>query len=106
MREPVVRVIGIGFAAGSAVHAAAFLLMGLGLFLYGTTYPAWRHVVMAAVDAGIAWIAWRRPAWLLAALAAWVLEQTLTNGVEPFSLLVVAAMVALAIERRRTRRCT
>jgi len=67
-------VTAIGFAAGSALHAVAFLLIGLGIYLYGLDYPAWRHPVMASADAAIAWIAVRRPQWLILALATWVIE--------------------------------
>ena len=100
----VARVTAIGFAAGSALHAVAFLLIGLGIYLYGLDYPAWRHPVMASADAAIAWIAVRRPQWLILALATWVIEQTMVNGFGVLCALVTVAIVAEVVATRVTKR--
>src|SRR4051812_1072313 len=89
----------LGFAIGAAVHATAFLLIGAGILLYGPTYPAWRHVLMAAADGAISWIGFRHPAWLFVALPTWVAEQLVVNGFGVVSAVVIAAIVALAWER-------
>jgi len=98
----VARLTALGFAIGSAVHATAFVVMWFGIRWYGPTYPAWRHVVMAAIDASIAMIGIRRPAWLLVALPAWIAEQWIVNGFNPECALVTVAVVALAWTRTRT----
>jgi len=72
--------VGIAFACGGLVHATGFVLHEFGVEQY-RNYPAWRHPIMAAVDATIVWIAFRRPRWLPAALAAFLLEQTAVNGI-------------------------
>jgi len=87
------RGIAFWFAAGAAVHATGFMLIGLGVDLYGPGYPAWRHAVMAIVDASIAWTAMRHPRWLFVALPAWAAEQALVNG---FGFFPIAALVAVA----------
>jgi hypothetical protein len=73
-------VVGIAFACGGLVHAAGFVLHKFGVELY-RNYPAWRHPIMVVVDATIAWIAIRRPRWLFAALAGFLLEQIAVNGI-------------------------
>jgi len=100
----VARVIAIGFAVGAAVHATGFALIGLGVDLYGPTYPAWRHAVMALVDASIAWIALRQPGWLFVALPAWAVEQALVNGFGIFPIIALGAVASLAWERWCWRR--
>jgi len=75
--------------------------MGAGILLYGPTYPAWRHVVMATVDGAISWIGFRHPVWLLVALPAWVAEQLVVNGFGVEPAVVIAAIAALAWERTR-----
>ena len=79
-RYRIARLIALGLAVGSAIHFMAFVLIGFGVYLYGPAYPTWRHPVMATADAVIAGIASRRPQWLVVALLAWVIEQTLRNG--------------------------
>ena len=98
------RVVAIGFAAGAAVHAAGFALMLFGVDLYGPTYPAWRHAVMAIVDATVAWVGWRQQRWLFVALPAWAAEQTLVNGFGVFPVVALIAVAALALERWRSTR--
>ena len=98
------RVIAIGFAAGAAVHAAAFALMLFGVDLYGPGYPAWRHAVMATIDASVAWLGWRQQRWLFVALPAWAAEQTLVNGFGVFPVVALIGVVALTWERWRSTR--
>jgi len=93
----------IGFAAGGALHAVAFLLIGLRIYLYGPDYPAWRHPVMVSADAAIAWIALRRPQWLILALTTWVIEQTMVNGFGVLCALVTVAIVAEVIASKVTK---
>ncbi len=100
----VARLTALGFAIGAAVHAIGFLLMGMGIYLYGPGYPAWRHVAMATADAGIAVVGRKRPRWLFVVLPAWITEQTVVNGFGGFCALVTAALVALAWKQWRTRR--
>ena len=100
----VARLTGIGFGLGSAVHATAFvLLVGSGIHWYGPTYPAWRHVAMTGADAFIGWAGWRRPAWLLILLPAWVAEQIIVNGFNVECAVVIVALIALAWERSLRR---
>lgn len=97
----VARLTAWGFAAGSAVHATAWVGMWFGYHWYGPTYPAWRHVAMATVDGSIASIGLRRPTWLLLALPAWIAEQWIVNGFELEGALVTLAWVLLVWERWR-----
>jgi hypothetical protein len=78
--------------------------MLFGVDLYGPAYPAWRHAVMAIVDAGIAWVAWRHQRWLFVVLPAWAAEQTLVNGFGVFPIVTLIAVVTLACERYWTTR--
>ena len=89
----------MAFAVGGSVHALAFALIGAGVYLYGEHYPAWRHPLMATIDAVIVWIGFRRPEWLPVALALWIAEQLLVNGVGPMLIAAGAAFVALLWER-------
>src|SRR4051794_16373496 len=73
------RLTALGFAVGSTVHAVGFALLAWGIELYGPDYPVWRHVVMALVDASIAWIALRLTPWLVFALLAFLAEQLLVH---------------------------
>jgi hypothetical protein len=100
----VARIIGTAFAVGATLHTIAFALMGLGVDLYGPDYPAWRHVVMALVDASVAWVALRRHGWLFLALPIWAAEQALVNGLGFFPVIALAGVVALACERWWWRR--
>jgi hypothetical protein len=93
----------LGFAAGSALHATAFVVMWFGIRWYGPTYPAWRHVVMAAIDASIALIGVRRQTWLLVVLPAWVAEQWMVNGFGLLCALVTMAWTVVTWERWRKR---
>ena len=99
MNSSVARVIATAFAAGAAVHATGFALMWLGIELYGRDYPAWRHAVMALVNASIAWVALRHQRWLFVALPAWAAEQALVNGFGLFPVIALVGLVALAWER-------
>jgi len=72
--------------------------------LYGPDYPAWRHPVMVSADAAIAWIALRRPQWLILALTTWVIEQTMVNGFGVLCALVTVAIVAEVVATRVTKR--
>ena len=92
-------VIALGFAAGSLVHSTGLVLLAGGIELYGPGYPAWRHAVMAVVDALIACIAVWRPAWLIVALPAFLAEQVLVNGVGLTPVVVLIAWMALLAER-------
>ena len=95
----VAHLIALGFAVGGAVHALAFALIRFGIYLYGPGYPTCRHPMMATADALIAWIAWRRPQWLVGALSAWVIEQTRTNGFGLLCGVVTAAILAHAFQQ-------
>ena len=97
-------VIALAFAAGAAVHATGFALMWVGVDLYGPDYPAWRHAVMALVDASIAWVARRHQGWLFVVLPAWATEQALVNGFGIFSIIALAATAGLLWERWCRRR--
>jgi len=90
------RITAAGFAIGGAVHATAGALLARGIALYGPGYPAWRHVVMAVIDGSIAWIAVRRPGWLVVVLLAFVAEQLAVNGIglTPIFALTAAGWVA------------
>jgi hypothetical protein len=91
------RLTAIGFALGSAAHTTGWVLLWWGIAWYGPGYPASRHVAMACFDASIAWIAIRRPAWLVFALAAFLAEQVWANGVHVKTIgeLVVVSVAAL-----------
>ena len=95
--------IALGFAVGSAIHALVFVLIGFGVYVYGPAYPTWRHPMMAAADALIAWIAARRPQWLVVALAAWVTEQTRTNGFSVLCAVLTAAILVHAFQQHATK---
>ena len=101
-RTLVAHLTAIGFAVGIALHAVAFLLIGVGIYVYGPDYPAWRHMAMATADAAIAWIAVRRSRWLIAALAAWVIEQPVVNGFGVLCAIVIAAIAAEVIATKVT----
>jgi len=58
---------------------------------------------MVTADAAIAWIAVRRPQWLVPALAAFVIEQTVVNGFGLECSLVIVALVAHGVQPRQVR---
>ena len=93
------KLIALGFAAGCLVHSTGFLLLLVGIELYGPGYPAWRHVVMAAVDAAIACIVVWRPAWLIVVLPTLITEQLLVNGIGLTPAVVLIAWIAVLWER-------
>jgi hypothetical protein len=72
--------IGAGFACGAIAHAVGFILHQFGREMYAN-YPGWRHPTLAVVDAVVAWIAFRHPRWLFAAVLGFFVEQVATNGV-------------------------
>lgn len=76
----VVRLVAIGFSLGAAEHLAGAVLLFFGVPLFPPPYPAWRHAVMSLADAGIVWIAVKRPALLIPALVAFLVEQLVVNG--------------------------
>lgn len=81
MIRPAVRraLIGFAFACGAVVHAAGFVLHRFGIEIYAN-YPLWRHPTLAALDAVIAWTAFRHPRWLFGAVVGFLFEQIATNG--------------------------
>lgn len=88
------------------MHAVSFVLLAGGIELYGQGYPAWRHVVMALVDASIVWIALRLTPWLVFALLAFLAEQLFVNRrFETTSGLVLVAAILAGWDRwsRRPR---
>lgn len=96
------RLIALGFALGGVAHTLGFVLLVLfGVKWYGPTYPAWRHAMMAMVDASVVWIALRRPSWLVFALVGFLVEQVAVNGfhLEPTLVLVLAALVFAVREK-------
>ena len=56
---------------------------------------------MASADVVIAWIALGRPRWLVVAMSAWVIEQTIVNGFGVLCALSTIAIVAHAVQRSR-----
>jgi hypothetical protein len=76
-----VRLIGLGFGFGALEHAVGLVGLWLGWEMYAG-YPWWRHAAFTAVDASIAWVAFRRPDRLFVPLLAFLVEQIATNGVD------------------------
>lgn len=95
------RLTGIGFVVGGAVHTAALSMLPLGIAIYGANYPWWRHVTMAGVDMAMAWIALRRPSWLLIAILAFEVEQLIVNGFGVMQGAIMIAAMLAAWERWR-----
>jgi hypothetical protein len=93
------RLTAIGFALGSAAHAASWVALWWGAEWYGPGYPPWRHVLFALVDAATAWISIRHPRWRVFPLAAFFIDQIVEHGVQPVGVLVMVAAVAAAYER-------
>jgi hypothetical protein len=94
----------LGFVIGAVTHTVAIGLFMSGIELYGPGYPWWRHLVMAALDAAVAWIALRRTTWLVFALLAYVAEQIAVNGLKPTGVLIVVAALLAGRERWGARR--
>ena len=94
------RLTALGFALGGLVHVIAFVLLYRGIELYGRDYPAWRHLVMAAIDGGIVYIAAAHTPFLAFALLAFGVEQLLVNGVGAVAILVFVAAFVVSWERR------
>ena len=93
------RLTAIGFALGSAAHAASWVALWWGAEWYGPGYLPWRHVIFALVDAATAWISIRHPRWRVFPLAAFFIDQIVEHGVQPVGVLVMVAAVAAAYER-------
>jgi hypothetical protein len=93
------KVTAVGFMLGCMAHTTGLVLLGWGVELYGRGYPAWRHAVMATVDAMIASTAIWRPAWLAFVLPAFIAEQLLVNGMGWTPVVVLIAWIAVCVER-------
>ena len=100
------RLIAVAFGLGSVEHVAGLAGLAFGWQMY-PHYPWWRHAAFAAVDAAIAWLAVRRPHRLFLPLAAFLIEQLATNGVETWqvwsvehqvqwNVLVILTLIAVA----------
>ena len=93
------RLTAIGFALGSAAHAASWVALRFGVEWYGPGYPPWRHIVFTVADATTAWISIRHPRWRVFALSAFFIDQFVEHGVRPVGVLVLAAAIVAAYER-------
>jgi hypothetical protein len=73
------QVVAAGFAAGALAHA--WWLLGTLLNLAPLPgYAAWRHAPFVLIDAGLAYLAARRPRLLLLPLVALLAQQATTHG--------------------------
>jgi hypothetical protein len=112
------RVVAVGFSLGALEHVTGAVLLAFGVAIFPPSYPWWRHVAMAVVDAAVVWIAIRRPTLLIPALGAFLIEQLVVNGpfvwreategrVEWGALatigFVVGILVRIWVERRSSR---
>jgi hypothetical protein len=101
------RLIAVAFGLGSLEHVVGLVGLGVGWPMY-SHYPWWRHAAFATVDGAIAWLAVRQPRRLFLPLAAFLVEQLATNGVETWqtwsvnhqlqwSVLVTLPLIAVAV---------
>jgi hypothetical protein len=109
-----IRIVGIGFAAGSLEHLIGLVLLGFQIEMF-TSYPAWRHAAFAFVDAGIAYLAFTRPRRVFIPLLAMLIEQIVVNGSSAWRTwctsgeilwsipLMIALMFAASIVARQER---
>jgi hypothetical protein len=74
------RFIAVVFAFGGAFHVAAAFMPSLGTAV-GSTSPAWRHALFAAMDAALAVAIVKRPPILKFALILLFAQQLTTHGV-------------------------
>jgi hypothetical protein len=95
--------VAIGFALGALAHFTSWVLLWWGIEVYGHGYHGWRHPTFTVVDAFIAWVAVRFPAWLALPLALFAAEQTWDHGFgpEPVVVAIAALLSAWGVVRMR-----
>lgn len=98
------RLAAIGFGLGGIWHAVNAVLVWRGVELYGPDYPGGRHVLMALVDASIAFVAMRHARWLVWVLLSFAVEQFIVNGIEWTPIAVLIAAVFVGYQQRHDAR--
>ena len=73
------RIAAAGAVAAVAIHLTALIIPAFAAAVY-PGYPAWRHGVFVAIDATVAWLFVRRPAWFVWAFAVLTVQVLYSHG--------------------------
>jgi hypothetical protein len=69
-----------GAAVAVAIHGAALAMPAFAAATYPPGYPAWRHGTFVLIDATVAWLFLRRPAWFVWAYGVLTLQVLYSHG--------------------------